>query len=37
MTPDLIAPLWVFGSLATVMITAWIVFVVIENNTPKGG
>ena len=37
MTPDLIAPLWVLGSLAAVVIAAWIVLIVDENNTPKGG
>jgi hypothetical protein len=37
MTPDLIAPLWVLGSLAAVMITEWIVLIVMENKKMKGG
>jgi len=37
MTSTFLAPLWVLGSLAAVVIAAWIVLIVIENNTPKGG
>lgn len=37
MFTDLIAALWVAGSLAAVVVGVWLVLIWFENNTPKGG